>query len=179
MKSVHRFFPSCFLVVALVLTAAPGGVQSQSAPRSGDAQRLIGTWRLASYESTDQESMRTRGAQPIGLLFYDGTGHMAAQIMPDRARRRFTGPVSPIFAGPQPTADEALDAVKGYAAYFGTYTVDEQSRTVTHHRLANLNPGALGDFVRRYEFAGDDRMTLIPLDSPNLRTARLTWARVN
>ena len=44
---------------------------------------------------------------------------MVVQISPDRPRRRFTGP--------QPTPDEALDAISGYAAYFGTYTVDERA----------------------------------------------------
>jgi hypothetical protein len=103
---------------------------------------------------------------------------MAAQIMPDRARRKFTGLPSPVFAGPQPTADEALDAIFGYTAYFGTYSIDERARTVTHRRLGNLDPGALGDFVRRYEFATEDRLILTPLDSANLRTVRVTVERL-
>ena len=30
--------------------------------------------------------------------------------------------------------------------------MDERAQTVTHKRIANINPGGLGDFVRRYEF---------------------------
>jgi hypothetical protein len=178
MKRVHLVVVTCCGLAAWVSATVTIPVQAQPSLRSSDAQRLIGTWRLVSFESSDQEMQQARGDRPIGLLFYDGTGHMAAQIMPDRTRRRFTGPVSGVFAGPRPTTDEALDAITGYTAYFGTYSVDERARTVTHHRLGNLNPGALGDFVRRYEFEADDRLVLVPLDSPNLRSAAITWERV-
>ena len=178
MSSARRLVISCASVSVVVLVMHAAGLRGQSSHPSADAERLIGTWALVAFESTDEEMRQLRGAHPIGLIFYDATGHMAAQIMPDRVRRRFTGPVSGIFAGPRPTAEEALDAVNGYTAYFGTYRIDERARTVTHHRLGNLNPGALGDFVRRYEFVTDDRLVLIPLDSPDVRSARVTVERV-
>jgi hypothetical protein len=177
MRSAYRLVLTCCAISGAVIV---GGalLRGQSSVVAVDAKRLIGTWKLVSFESTDQEMRQLRGANPIGLIFYDATGHMAAQITPDRVRRRFTGPVSGVFAGPRPTADEALDALNGYTAYFGTYSVDERARTVTHHRLGNLNPGALGDFVRRYEFVTNDRLVLVPLDSPDLRSARITVERL-
>ena len=39
-----------------------------------------------------------------------------------------------------------------YIAYFGTYTIDENAGTVTHHRQDSIQPGDSGDLVRRYEF---------------------------
>ena len=102
----------------------------------------------------------------FGLIYYDETGHMAVQIMPDRLR--------PKYAGAEPTPDEAKAAITGYTAYFGTYTIDERTHTVTHHRLGNINPGALGDFVRRYEFASSDRLILRRIESTN----ELTWERI-
>jgi hypothetical protein len=168
---------ACAVGVVLAATSSEG-VHGQPVPGSSDAQRLIGTWKLVAYESTDPDIERLRGAHPMGLLFYDRTGHMSVQIAPDRTRRRYTGPVAGIFTGPRPTAEEAIDAVTGYTAYFGTYSVNERTRTVTHQRTANLNPGGLGDFPRRYEFQTDDRLVLTPLDSPDLRTNRLTWERV-
>jgi hypothetical protein len=158
------------LAVARTETQAPG--------RTSAASRLIGTWALVSYESSDTESLRYRGPKPIGLLIYDGTGHIAVQISPDRPRRRFTGPLAGVFTGPQPTPDEALDAISGYAAYFGTYTVDERAQTVTHKRVGNINPGGLGDFVRRYEFPTEDRLVLVPQERTDLRAVRLTWERL-
>ena len=149
-------------VVAIVLIVRVAG---QSASQGADAQRFIGTWRLVSIVR-DGKPDPNRGAHPTGLIYYDGTGRMAVQIMPDRAR--------PKFAGAQPTPEEAQAALIGYTAYFGTYSVDERVHTVTHHREGNINPGALGDFVRRYEFAPGDRLILMPVESQN----RLTWERV-
>jgi hypothetical protein len=152
--------------------------ETQPAPGTTAASRLIGTWSLVSYESSDAESRQYRGPKPIGLLYYDRTGHMAVQISPDRMRRRFTGPQAGVFTGPQPTPDEALDAISGYAAYFGTYTVDERAQTVAHKRVGNINPGGLGDFVRRYELPTEDRLVLVPQERTDLRAVRLTWERL-
>lgn len=99
-------------------------------------------------------------------MYYDSKGQMAVQIMPDRSR--------PKYADSLPTPDEARKAILGYTAYFGAYTVDERNRTVTHHREGNINPGGLGDFVRRYEFLSNDRIILRPVES----TSELTWERV-
>jgi len=164
----------CACALASLVVARP---ETQTATPSGAASRFIGTWALVNYESSDPDSQRARGARPIGILFYDRTGRMAVQIAPDRPRRRFTGPMSGVFTGPRPTPDEALDAIAGYGAYFGTYTVDERAQAVTHRRVGNLNPGGIGDFVRRYEFPTADRLVLVPQDATDIRTVRLTWER--
>jgi hypothetical protein len=141
-------------VAAILLTQVGARTAgSQTAPAGEDAKRFIGTWRLVSDSST-------------GLMYYDGLGNMAAQVMPSRARPR--------YAAAQPTPDEAKEAITGYLAYFGTYTVDERAHTITHHRKGNINPGQVGDdAVRRYEFAPGDRVILTPVDSGN----RITWER--
>ena len=142
-----------FLAVILITQAGARSASSQTAPAGEEAKRFIGTWRLISDSST-------------GLMYYDSLGNMAAQVMPSRAR--------PKYAGAQPTPDEAKEAITGYLAYFGTYTVDERTHTITHHRKANINPGQVGDdAVRRYEFAPGDRVILTPVDSGN----RIIWER--
>jgi hypothetical protein len=165
------------LLVAVLVAALVAAQTRTSAPAPSGASRLVGTWALEEYESNDADTRQFRGARPIGVLHYDRAGHMAVQIAPDRARRRFTGPLSGLFSGPRPTPEEAFDALAGYAAYFGTYTVDERAQTVTHTRLGNLNPGGLGDFVRRFEFPTEDRLILTPLELIDLRAVRLTWGR--
>jgi hypothetical protein len=141
------------LAVTLIAQAGARTAGGQTAPAGEEAKRFIGTWRLVSDSST-------------GLMYYDGLGNMAAQVMPARAR--------PKYAAAQPTPDEAKEAITGYLAYFGTYTVDERAHTITHHRKANINPGQVGDdAVRRYEFAPGDRVILTPVDSGN----RITWER--
>jgi hypothetical protein len=138
--------------------------EAQLAEPADAAKRLVGTWRLVSI--TESQLQQYRGEHPAGLLYYDDKGKMAVQIMPSRDR--------PKYAGTLPTPEEARDAVLGYTAYFGTYTVDERNQTVTHHRTGNINPAGIGDFVRRYHFISEDVVILMPIES----RAGLTWERV-
>jgi hypothetical protein len=137
--------------LAVVLLAAPmTGAQTVSVR---DTTRFVGTWRLVSETTT-------------GMMIYDSLGNMAAQVMPNRMRRK--------YAAAEPTPDEAKDAITGYLAYFGTYTVDEQTRIVTHHRQGNINPGQVGDdVVRAYVFESNDRLVLTPAGSTN----KIVWER--
>ena len=64
--------------------------------------------------------------------------------------------------------------MRGYVAYFGTWSIDEQAGTVTHHREGALNFDVV-DYVRRYSFDGKDHLTLAPVDRPGLS---LLWERV-
>ena len=145
MKGARVSLLGCVIAV-LLWAVTTGDAQSKAPSASVAAKKFVGLWKLVSFESGDQETARARGAHPTGLLVYDASGLMSVQIVPDRTRRHFSGSVSPVFTGPQPSAAEALDAVTGYSAYFGTYSVDERAGTVTHHRQGSLNPGTLGDF---------------------------------
>lgn len=129
------------------------------------ASRFVGTWRLATLQG-DSASLQNRGPRPTGVIYYDAAGHMAVQIQPDRRR--------PSWQTRLPTPQEAFDALRGYTAYFGTYTVDEKARTVTHHREGALNLDVVR-YVRRFEFDGDDRLILMPVDRPDIR---LVWERI-
>lgn len=153
------------LIVIGIATLVPSLAGQSPAAQGGDATRFIGTWRLVETTRNGKPDP-VRGLHPTGVIYYDGTGHMAAQIMPEGAR--------PAFAGEEPTPQEAQAALRGYTAYFGTYRVDERARTVTHHREGNINPGALGDFTRRYEFLSADRVALSPMENQN----RLVWERM-
>ncbi|MGE3712676.1 MAG: hypothetical protein AB7G35_23775, partial [Hyphomicrobiaceae bacterium] len=62
-----------------------------------------------------------------------------------------------------PTAEEALAALDGYVAYFGTYTVDAAAGTVTHHQAGTVQPGRAVDLIRSFEFESDNRLILRPV----------------
>jgi hypothetical protein len=137
--------------LAVVLLAATF-TGAQTVP-ARDTSRFVGTWRLVSNTQT-------------GIMIYDSLGNMAAQAMPNRARRK--------YAAAEPTPEEAKDAITGYLAYFGTYTIDEQAHIVTHHRKGNINPGQVGDdVVRAYVFESNDRLILTPAGSMN----KIVWER--
>jgi hypothetical protein len=150
-----------WLVVALGLGFSP------PAQNSDDAKRFVGSWRLVSIDS-DGERNPMWGPKPIGVIYYDASGNMAVQIMPDRERPSWKQNESP-------SPEQAVVALSGYVAYFGTYTVDEKARTVSHHRMGTINASGVGvDLVRRYEFASGDRLILTPVDNPSVH---LTWER--
>jgi hypothetical protein len=115
-------------------------------------RRFHGAWRLVSPDAE-------------GFLYYDPSGQMSVQSAPRRARHR---------AGDKPTPAEALAALDGYVAYFGTYSIDVTARTVTHYQLATVQPGAPADLVRAYELVGDDRLILRPVGRPG----EIVWQRI-
>ena len=126
------------------------------------ARKLIGAWRYIGTRINGANW--DRGANPKGMIYYGPHGEMAVQIAPDVARKR---------AGKVMTAEEAKIALTGYIAYFGTYSIDEQAGTVTHHRQDSIQPGDAGDLVRRYEITGD-RLVLRALNS----TLEVAWERI-
>jgi hypothetical protein len=126
------------------------------------AQKLLGAWR---YVGTRIDGGNwDRGANPKGMIYYGPHGEMAVQIAPDIKRRR---------AGAVMTPEEAKIALTDYIAYFGTYTIDTRTETVTHHRQDSIQPGDGGDLVRRFALEGD-RLVLRALNS----TLEVTWERI-
>jgi hypothetical protein len=157
---------------AVMLTVLGAMVQAQGKSPAELRKPFIGTWRLVAIEG-GPESARNRGAKPTGVIMYDVTGMMAVQIMPDRPRPKMTG---------VPTPEEALEAIRGYTAYWGTYTIDESAGAVTHHRQGMLDGGAV-DYVRKFEFtAGGNRLTLTPISgatgNDGAAPAHLIWERM-
>ena len=114
---------------------------------------MLGSWELQSRTVTGANGEAVAdpvlGAQPVGRLFYDGSGHMGLQMMRQGRPQAITEPSRP---------EDAKNArvVLGYDAYFGTFTVDEAAGTVTHHVESSLFPEDLGkDFTRRFKVNGD------------------------
>jgi hypothetical protein len=129
-----------------------------------DKQRLVGSWRHIGTR-IDGKADGARGASPKGIIMYDVHGHMACHVAPDREVAK---------AGKEPTPDEAKAAIADHVAYFGTYSVDEKARTVTHHKQGSVQPGDKGDVVRGYEFAGD-RLILRPAGTTGYE---IIWERI-
>ena len=133
--------------------------------------QFAGAWRLVSIErrDADGELVAPLIEDRLGYIIYDASGHMGVTLMqPDR----------PLFAGDEPTPEEALAAVSTYTSYFGTFTVNEAEGFVTHHLEGSLNPRGTGsDYKRFYRFSGD-RLTLQPPVGENGIKSELTWERL-
>ncbi len=181
MKSVSRGLRTVLAVapaVAPLLT--PVGVRAAVSAAAAQASMsdgvdFVGTYRLITIEVKDETS-REWGQRPrfnsIGYITYSETGHMGVHIMP-RGR-------SPLAAN-VPTGEEAQAALRGYTAYFGTFAVDDEDRSVVHHRVGQINPGGAVDVKRFYDFEGD-RLTLMPAPASGggrqAGTVRLVWERL-
>lgn len=165
-------------LTVLCLTAPAAGAQSNDRQQDSTTASLVGTWRLESMVERRPDGQRLPssryGPNVAGLLVYDRDGHMMAQLMnPDRPR----------FAGDSPTRgtpDEVKAAFDGYNAYYGTWSVDAQARTIRHRVTGNLYPNAVGtEFLRTFALDGD-RLTL-ELPPARIqgeeRTVQLVWRR--
>lgn len=119
-------------------------------------QNLIGTWTLtfAEYRFADGTVNAIYGDHPTGLLIYTDDGRVAVQIMasgrpPFAKNDRLGG-----------TPAETKAAFDGYLAYFGTYTIDAEKQTVTHHLRGSLLPNWVGGDQIRYFELTENRLTL-------------------
>ena len=156
--------------------------QSGSTQASGDRGRFVGTYELVTTEVKDAATGKwspTPNFNSMGYIIYAETGHMGVHIMP-KVRARFT-------SNP-PTGEEAQAALRGYAAYFGSFTVNEKERekSVVHHRFGQINPGGQVDAKRFYDFVttpnGSQRLILTPAPADGggkeEATRRLVWQRM-
>lgn len=90
------------------------------------------------------------GENIFGILIYTRSGYMSALLMnPDR--KNFAS--DDLKAG---SPEEIIHAYEQFDAYCGTYTVDENKGTVTHHVEGAKFPNWVGtDQVRYFELKGD------------------------
>ena len=87
---------------------------------------------------------------------YDAHGHMNGQVM-QRERPRL-----PKGRHTENALDEYHAILRGYIAYFGTFDIDENARTITHHVHGSLIPDWVGtDQIRLYEFRNHNRQLIL------------------
>jgi hypothetical protein len=146
----RRFAISTFAVAAI-------GFAQRPMPKAP----LIGVWRLVSCVRTlkDGTTSLPWGAKPVGQIIYLDSGRMSAQIM--RPGRRTTVPPGIDYGSSQATDQEIREAVSGFVSYFGTYSIDEAAKKVTHHVEAALVPGWVGtSLVRAFRIDSSGQLIL-------------------
>ena len=162
-------------IVALLLLGCSNGTLLAQGPSSqSDARQLLGVWELVSIEDRGSQGEQSLwlGPHPTGTITYSPGGRMAVQFMgdprpvvatPNAWQGRQINPAVPI--------DELHDALGGYYAYFGTYSVDFVKHVVVHHIRASLHPSEVGiDYERPYRFEGDLLILRYPAGGGATRT---------
>lgn len=155
---------------------------SATSQQSDIATKLVGAWKLVSVTG-DPVGLPGFYHQPTGLLIYLDSGQMAVQIAARSDRKPFGHFNSERRAAS--TSDRAA-AFDSYNAYYGTYTVDSATGTVTHHLQDSIMPGLQGiQNVRWFEFQGEDTLVLIPVEDGKggridrkTATFKLIWERL-
>jgi hypothetical protein len=155
-------------VIALALSSADVKHTTQ--------QDLIGAWRLVDIQvlgSAGREADPFYGNGSRGLLIYDASGWFSVQIEgADRPSVKVPAarPVSQANA-----ADS--EALHSYYAYFGTWSFDPTTSTVTHHAQGALYPSEdAAVYPQQVEVVGR-RMTFSR--SQNGKVQKKLWERIS
>jgi len=152
--------------LAASVIQAQTGVTKEQPQASRDAsirEQLIGSWRLVSRQSrrinSELEADPGLSVTPLGVLIYDQSGHVAAQLSRRDRTVEMIGEECPAAVVTKGTPDTA-QTILGYDAYFGTYTINERDGIVTHHLEAALWPGDIGKDINRSFTVSGDRLTI-------------------
>jgi Lipocalin-like domain len=154
MKATLRAVITCAaFVTSLALTSPPAPSWAQAAATSLK-DRLVGHWQLVSVTVNGATPY---GANPQGSMILDAGGHFSIIVI---------------------SAGDARNI-----AYFGTYTVDDASKSVTMHvdgSSGGSGQSAGGRDLKRLVALNGDELTVSsdrPAGAPG--GATLTWKRAN
>lgn len=168
MSSALRWAVAACLVCGQLAAGAQSGTTAPqgSAVRALDQTQseavrkpFVGWWKLV-YRDTPQADGSVRREPENGRLVYDERGNMAVQLV--RAGR------DSLPAGADPR-----QAMSMFAAYWGTYVVDEARRTMVHWIEGAPNPTQTGkSSPHTFSFLPDGKLALTSAASTS------TWERI-
>jgi hypothetical protein len=127
-------------VLALVLTAIPAGAQQKTL-----REQIVGTWNfvVAEVVAADGKKSFPFGETPTGILIFTAGGqfaqiHVASDVPKIASNNRLTG-----------TPDEYATIMRRSISLFGTYTVNEEKKTVTFKIVSSTYPNFAGEAQER------------------------------
>jgi hypothetical protein len=129
-------------VTALGLVVSLNGAVAQT---QSIKDQLVGTWTVVSWEQMNKDGSKQQdfGANPKGVVSFDANGRFFVM---------FARPDLPKIASPDRTnvtPQEAQAINVGSIAYFGAYTLDEPSKTISLKIESSTYPNQLGTEAKR------------------------------
>ena len=106
-------------------------------------EQLVGTWAYVSSTATMPDGSPLWGTDPKGLMILTADGRFSWQLF--RSDR-------PKFASKnrmQGTPEENAADLRGSLAYFGTYSVDQATKTITTVVEGSTFPNSEGETLKR------------------------------
>lgn len=156
---MKRHILGLLVVTSLGLALLPGSAQSQ---QKSLKEQLAGTWTLVSNDLVGPDGAKrpSYGPNPKGVLILDAGGRYALIItrsdLPDfKANNRLKG-----------TPQENQAIVRGTNANFGTWSVDEASKTlIIRYEAATFPNHVKTDLKRSVAVSGDELKVQNPTPS--------------
>jgi hypothetical protein len=140
-----KYFAIAILVFASFLISLPSSAEM--------AKDLVGTWQYTVNETTNKDgsTVDTYGKIPKGLVMFDAGGHFSLFIAKSdpakfASNNRLHG-----------TSEEYKAAVYNAIAYYGTYKVDQKTKTLSWTIEASTFPNWYGvTQTRQFSVNGDE-----------------------
>jgi hypothetical protein len=130
-------------IAAFMLVAAATHALAQPAKSMRD--QLVGTWTFVVAEVTAPDGKKSFpfGETPKGIIVFTPEGHfaqihVASDVPKIASNNRLTG-----------TPDEYATIMRRSISVFGTYTVDDEKKTVTFHIVSSSFPNWEGEAQTR------------------------------
>ena len=154
----RRIILSLFAITALGFAMLPCNAVAQTKSLK---EQVVGAWTFVSSVNTrsDGSKFDAWGADGKGTTMYDANGHFAFMLVRSDL---------PKFTDRSKTTPEQGKAVvEGSIAYYGTYTVDEPSKTLTLHVEGSTLSALNGTNQKRIikSITADEMNTLNPATS--------------
>jgi len=168
-----RRFLIGFPAAVLLCTGLAFGVTDAPAQQKSLKDQLVGTWTLVSIEQTDKEGRKQDlfGSNPRGIQVFDVSGQWVQIIT------RSDVPNFAVNNRQKGTPEENSAAVRGATASFGTWTVDEGSKTLTVRYTGGLFPNQVGtDSKRTISVTGDELRVNNPVTASGVMS-NTVWRR--
>ena len=132
-------------IAAAALALVVAGSNHVAAQAKSLRDELVGTWTFVVAEVTAPDGKKSFpfGETPKGLLIFTSDGHfsqihVASDVPKIASNNRLTG-----------TAEEYATIMRRSISVFGTYTVDEDKKTVTYHIVSSSFPNWEGEAQTR------------------------------
>jgi hypothetical protein len=126
--------------LALVLAVAPAGAQQKSL-----REQIVGSWNfvVAEVVAPDGKKSFPFGETPTGILIFTAGGqfaqiHVAGDVPKLASNNRLTG-----------TPEEYATIMRRSISLFGTYSVNEEKKTVTYSIVSSTYPNFAGEAQER------------------------------
>jgi Lipocalin-like domain len=165
----RRSILSLAAMTALGIAFLPGSAVSQ---QKSLKEQLVGTWTFVSAVDVQKDGTKVDrwGANPKGILMFDGNGRYSLIIM------RSDLPKFTAKSFDQGTAEENKAVMQGLIVHFGTYSVDEDNKTITTRVEGSSFPNLTGQKRIITSLTADELKYTNPTSATGT-TAEAAWKR--